>query len=82
LRTGYLLKKQAGGENKKVPVGVIGSIKNFRLHFRPGVGSVMTTTVTVDHEVLSASVVRAKTEVDGRIAAESELQIFLTEEQV
>jgi 3-hydroxymyristoyl/3-hydroxydecanoyl-(acyl carrier protein) dehydratase len=80
LRTGYLLKNQPEGVNKKIPVGVIGSIKNFRMGFQPSVNSVMTTTVYIEHEVLQASVVRAKAEVDGRLVAESNLQIFLTEE--
>lgn len=81
LRTGYLMKKKPGGANKKAPVGVIGSIKNFRLFFQPEAGSVILTTVNVEHEVLQATVVKAKVEVEGKLAAESELQIFLTEDQ-
>jgi 3-hydroxymyristoyl/3-hydroxydecanoyl-(acyl carrier protein) dehydratase len=78
-RNGYLMKNQAGGTNKKPPVGVIGSIKNFRLHFQPAIGSTITTTVIIEHEVLMATVVKGKVEVDGKLAAESDLQIFLTE---
>lgn len=81
LRTGYLLRKKPDGANKKAPVGVIGSIKNFRLYFQPEAGSVIHTTITVEHEVLQATVVKAKVEVDGKLAAESDLQIFLTEDQ-
>ena len=81
LRTGYLMKKKPEGANKKAPVGVIGSIKNFRLYFQPEAGSVILTTVNVEHEVLLATVVKAKVEVEGKLAAESDLQIFLTEDQ-
>jgi len=81
LRTGYLVKKKPEGENKKVPVGVIGSIKNFRLYFQPEAGSVILTTVNVEYEVLQATIVKAKVEVAGKLAAESDLQIFLTEDQ-
>jgi 3-hydroxymyristoyl/3-hydroxydecanoyl-(acyl carrier protein) dehydratase len=80
-RTGYLMKNHKGPSNNKVPVGVIGSIKNFRLHFQPETGSVIFTTVTVEHEVLLATVVKGKVEVEGRLAAESDLQIFLTEDK-
>ena len=80
-RTGYLLKNQTGALNKKVPVGVIGSIKNFRLYFQPQVGSVITTTVTIEHEVLMATVITGKIELYGEPAAECELQIFLTDNQ-
>lgn len=80
-RTGYLIKNQPGGTNKKAPIGVIGSIKNFVLYFQPLLGSVIETTVSIEHEVLQATVVKGKVEVDGKLAAESDLQIFLTEDQ-
>jgi predicted hotdog family 3-hydroxylacyl-ACP dehydratase len=80
-RTGYLMRNKTGSANKKVPVGVIGSIKNFRLYFQPEAGSVIETTVSVEHEVLQAMIVHGKVEVDGKLAAESDLQIFLTEDQ-
>jgi 3-hydroxymyristoyl/3-hydroxydecanoyl-(acyl carrier protein) dehydratase len=78
-RTGYLLKNHPESSNKKVPVGVIGSIKNFRLYFQPPVGSVIKTTVEIEHEVLMATIVKGKVEVDGKTAAEAELQIYITE---
>jgi predicted hotdog family 3-hydroxylacyl-ACP dehydratase len=80
-RTGYLLKKQPETANKKVPFGVIGSIKNFRLYFQPLIGSVVTTTVNIAHEVLQATVVKGKVEADGKLAGEGDLQIFLTGDQ-
>jgi 3-hydroxymyristoyl/3-hydroxydecanoyl-(acyl carrier protein) dehydratase len=80
-RTGFLLRNNPGSENKEVPVGVIGSIKNFRLRFKPEVGSYAITTVIIEHEVLQATIIKAKVEVDGKIAAESDLQIFLTEDK-
>jgi 3-hydroxymyristoyl/3-hydroxydecanoyl-(acyl carrier protein) dehydratase len=80
-RTGYLMKNREDGANKKVPVGVIGSIKNFRLYFQPGAGSVLVTTVNIEHEVLQATVVHGRIVVNGKLAAESDMQIFLTEDQ-
>ena len=80
-RTGYLLKNQPEGANKKPPVGVIGSIKNFRLYFQPQIGTTITTTIEIEHEVMQATVVKGKVEIDGKLAAESDLQIYLTEYQ-
>jgi 3-hydroxymyristoyl/3-hydroxydecanoyl-(acyl carrier protein) dehydratase len=80
-RTGYLMRNQPGREDIRPPVGVIGSIKNFRLFFQPEAGSIITTTIEIEHEVLQATVVKAKVEVDGKIAAECNMQIFLNENE-
>jgi hypothetical protein len=42
---------------------------------------VIETTITVEHEVMQATVVKGRVECDGKTAAESEMQIFLTENQ-
>lgn len=81
-RTGYLLKNQADRTKEKPPVGVIGSIKNFRLLFQPQTGTTITTTIEIEHEVLQATIVKGKVEAEGKIAAECTLQIYLTENQV
>ena len=39
----------------------------------------MTTTIEVQYELLQATIVLAKVEVEGRLAAGAELKIFLTE---
>jgi len=78
-RTGWLMKNRPGSENKRVPVGVIGGIKNFRLHFQPASGDVIMATVEVQYEIMQATIVNAKVEVEGNLAAEAELKIFLTE---
>jgi len=80
-RTGLQMKQKQGAENKKVPVGVIGSVKNFRLHFSPAIGARLVTTLQIEHEVLMATVARATVEANGKLAAEADLQIFLTEEE-
>jgi predicted hotdog family 3-hydroxylacyl-ACP dehydratase len=79
-RTGWMVKNKSGSENKKVPVGVIGSIKNFKLYFQPATGMVLTTTIEVQFEIMQATLVKARVEAEGKLAAEAELQIFLTEE--
>lgn len=80
-RTGYLLLNKPEGSNFKAPIGVIGSIKNFRMYFQPPVGAVITTTVSIKHEVLQATVIKGKVEMNGELVAESDMQIFLTNDQ-
>lgn len=80
-RIGFLLKTVEGSREKPIPFGVIGSIKNFKMYFQPPVGSVLTTTVSIEHEVLQATVIKGKVEMNGELAAESNMQIFLTTDQ-
>jgi 3-hydroxymyristoyl/3-hydroxydecanoyl-(acyl carrier protein) dehydratase len=80
-RTGYLLKTHSEGSCKKIPIGVIGSIKNFRMFLQPTVGTVITSTVCVEHEVLMATVIKGMIEMNGELVAESDMQIFLTNDQ-
>lgn len=80
-RTGYLLKTHPESPGKKIPVGVIGSIKNFRMILQPRIGAVITTTVSIEHEVLQATVIRGKVEMNGELCAESDMQIFLIGDQ-
>jgi len=81
LRTGFLLKRRPGGENKKAPIGVIGSIKNFKLYFQPATGNEIITIVEVQYEIMQATIVSARVEAEGKLAAEAEMQIFLTESE-
>jgi hypothetical protein len=80
-RTGFIMKTESGSENKRVPIGVIGSIKNFKSYFMPQVGSKMIITIGIDHEVLNATIMKCYAEVNGIKAAEGNLQIFLSEEK-
>ena len=80
-RTGYLMKNQDGGSLREPPVGVIGSIKNFKLYFQPACGSTITTTVEIEHEVLQATIVKARVEAEGKTAAECNMHIFLNENE-
>ena len=79
LRTGWLLRNKPGDANKKIPVGVIGSIKNFKLYFMPAAGTEIFTTIIVEYEFGNATLISGNVESGGRLAAEAEMQIFLTE---
>ncbi len=79
-RTGWLMRQGHPGENKIPPIGVIGSISDAVIHFRPKVGQTLQTSLLLEHEVLMATIVKGVIRVNGLPAAEARLKIFLTEE--
>lgn len=76
-RVGYLCKM----EERKVPLGFIGAIKNLVIHQIPGVGEKLQTNVTIEHEVMNATVISGKIYAGGNLLAECEMNIFLQEEE-
>ena len=81
VRNGWIVKNNHDRKNKKVTIGVIGNIKHFKVCFQPVAGSVITTTAEVMYEIMQATIVKAKVETCGKLAAEGELHIFLTESE-
>jgi predicted hotdog family 3-hydroxylacyl-ACP dehydratase len=79
-RTSLVRHSEGGDEKNSAPVGVIGSIKDFRLAFLPKTGQVIQTEIEVLHEFMNASVVRGRVTVDGVEACGTEMKIFLTED--
>jgi predicted hotdog family 3-hydroxylacyl-ACP dehydratase len=65
-------------KNESPPPGFIGGIKNLVIHSLPVVGDLIITEVSVEHEVLDATVITGKISVNGRPVAECEMKIFLS----
>jgi len=73
LGAGYACRNQ--GED--VPIGFIGAIKNLVINFLPEVYSDLTTEVTVEYQVMDATLIRGCVFFSGRLVAECEMKIFL-----
>ena len=71
--TGYFYISQ----NKPVPVGYIGAIKDFSLVQLPNVNEALITEISVVAEVMNASVIKAIIACNGREVASCEMKIFL-----
>ncbi len=71
--TGYFFRSQ----NKPVPVGFIGAIKDFKLVRLPKVNDLLDTEVNVVAEVMNATVINAKVSCKGIELATCEMKIFL-----
>lgn len=61
------------------PVGYIGEVKNFHLHYRPQIGDTLVTTITMGPEVEGITVIRGETHVNGELAADTTMKIFVKE---
>ena len=57
--------------------GFIGAVSKLHITRLPAAGSVLTTTVTVPHAVMNATVIHAAVEEDGEEIASCEMKIFL-----
>ena len=79
LRIGWLAVNQQG-ENKRIPVGVIGGIKNFRLYFLPELKSEIITEIIIKNEIFNATIITGTVKVNGKIAAECEMKIFIKDD--
>jgi len=80
LRTGWISAGNKNEEQDFVPrIGVIGAIKNFELFRKPEVNSSLQTTIELQTEFGSATMVSAIVKQDDELLARAELKIFLTE---
>lgn len=70
---GYLCRSK----QEEVPTGFIGAIKNLVIHFLPEVYSELTTEVTVEYQVMDATLIRGCVFFQGKLVAECEMKIFL-----
>jgi 3-hydroxymyristoyl/3-hydroxydecanoyl-(acyl carrier protein) dehydratase len=82
LRTGWTALQKHGRDGEvNPPVGVIGSVKNFKLYRKPMINSSITTEITVQAEVFNATLISGKVMQDNEVLAEAELKIFIQDQQ-
>ena len=81
LRTGWMALQKSGDNDLFIPpVGVIGSVKNFKLFRLPQVNTEINTEVVVQAEIFNATLVSGKVMIGDEILAECELKIFLQDQ--
>ncbi len=73
--TGYYYTSQ----NKKVPVGYIGAVKNISIKQVPPVGSYLETELKTLHQIGNANIVEGKIFLDKDLIASCELTIFVAD---
>lgn len=73
LHAGFMAAK-IGGET---PHGMIGGIKKIEIQYLPKINDTINTTVSIEHEVLNAKIVRGKVYLNMEVIAECEMKVFL-----
>ncbi len=73
LHAGYMASKIG----KETPTGVIGAIKNLSIQLLPEVNNTIITSVTIEHEVMNAKIVKGIVSINNEIIAECEMKVFL-----
>lgn len=73
LHAGY----QALQSGKKPALGVIGGVKNLLITRLPRVHGSITTSVSVENEVMNAKILKGQVLLDNEIIAECEMKVFL-----
>ena len=68
---------QAKIKNNPTPIGYIGEVKKFRINFLPRTGDELRTHIRIISEVLGVSLLAAETKVNGEVAAQCQMKIFI-----
>ncbi|WP_396635933.1 hypothetical protein [Maribacter sp. R77961] len=64
-------------KNEPAPVGYIGAIKKAEIYALPKLGDELRTTVTILHDIMGVTLVKAKIECNQKIIATSEIKTAL-----
>lgn len=62
-----------------VPIGFIGSVDKFKIHFLPKSGEKLITEVVILNKVMNVSIAGCKITVNGELCAECGMKIFIVE---
>ncbi|MFC1855352.1 hydroxymyristoyl-ACP dehydratase [Thermodesulfobacteriota bacterium] len=73
VRIGYLSRESSG----PVPIGLIGGVNKLKVHSLPKVGSTLKTKITIDYEVLNATVISAEVRCDEQVLLTCSMKIFI-----
>ncbi|HCC53219.1 MAG TPA: hydroxymyristoyl-ACP dehydratase [Porphyromonadaceae bacterium] len=64
-------------KNEPTPVGYIAEVKKFRIHFLPHTGDELRTHIRIISEALGVSLLSAETKVNGEVAAQCQMKIYI-----
>jgi predicted hotdog family 3-hydroxylacyl-ACP dehydratase len=67
--------------NKKVPLGFIGDVKDFRFTRLPVVGETIRTEIIIDHRIFDVTIISGKIWVDDEEIAGCKMKIFVEPEK-
>ncbi|HEV3251491.1 MAG TPA: 3-hydroxyacyl-ACP dehydratase, partial [Puia sp.] len=71
---GYICKV----ENRPVPVGFIGSVRDLEIFDLPKIGDEIKTEVLVEKQIFDVSLLSGMVRLGGRILAQCKMKIFIS----
>lgn len=66
-------------ENRPVPTGYIGQVKNLEIFYLPKTGDELLTEVRMEVQIFDAGIVSGKVWCDNAIVAQCEMKIFINQ---
>ena len=72
-RAGYISKK----ENKPVPIGYIGSVKNLEIYSFPKAGDELITEITIENQIFDVTIISGKVSCNEKLLAQCQIKIFI-----
>lgn len=67
--------------NKKVPLGFIGDIKDFKYTRLPVAGEELRTEITIEHQIFDVTIIAGKISINGEEIATCKMKIFVEPEK-
>ena len=74
-RAGYISKK----ENKPVPTGYIGSVKNLEIYSFPKIGDELITEITIENQIFDVTIISGKITCKETVLAHCQIKIFINQ---
>ena len=77
--TGFKQYLRNNGANDKIKIGVIAMIHSLEINRRPLTGEVLETSMVIEEEVFSTTLVRSEVKIGNEPIATCKMKLFLTE---
>jgi 3-hydroxymyristoyl/3-hydroxydecanoyl-(acyl carrier protein) dehydratase len=76
-RIGYICK----AESKPVPIGYIGAVQNLEILDLPKINDQIKTEIAIKNEIFNVTIISGKITCNGKLLAECEMKIFISNQQ-
>ena len=72
-RAGYISRR----ENKPIPVGYIGAVKNLEIYSFPKTGDELITEITIENQIFDVTIISGTISCKGAVLAQCQIKIFI-----
>ena len=72
-RAGYISRR----ENKPIPVGYIGAVKNLEIYSLPKTGDELITEITIENQIFDVTIISGKITCNETVLAKCQIKIFI-----